>query len=214
MRKHKGFASVLIFVASALVGVGIVSGLVNTTWIEQARKGEFERDMLLWANTKATADIGALPASYYESAASVIWLDFIMQNVTPMKNMIDFNRDVRRWNTQTKIFARNEAMKTIAVSALNPNEENGYRKYMRKVIDDNTGITWVYPVINKIPDETLHSGLRIREDALKIYLADTQNNNKYFPDEYLTSRNEMAQYYSDSHKQSQDFNLMMPFSIQ
>lgn len=212
LKKRQGFASIMIFLAAIMLGMGVVGGLINTTWIEKARQGELERAIILWAQiNESRAEVG-LPEHYYDSVANVIWLDFIRNNVTPITNMIDFNRDVRRWNTQTKSYARSDAGEIIAASALNPDEEQGYRKYLRRVNDRNTGITWVIPLISRIPDETLNSGLRLREDALKVFLSDNRETRKYYPEDYITTRGEMADYYSDSHRETQDLNLMMPFS--
>ena len=211
--RRDGFASVMIYLAAIIIGMGVVSSVLNTTWIENARRGEMLRAQVLWANTKGLAETAELPARYNETLATAIWLDFVRNNVTNMTNMIDFNRDVRRWNTQTRAFARDDMGRMLSVSGIEPDIEAGYRRFMRKVRDNKTEVTWVFPVIGKIPDETLNSGLRIREDALKVFITDSRNSAVYYPEEYLTTRGEMARYYSDSHRDTQDINPMMPFSV-
>lgn len=212
MKRHAGFASILILAAAAAACAAAAGLLVNASWLREAAVHEAARTRLLYEASEASVLRPPLPEAYWESAATAVWFSYIAANPARLSELAGASRDVKRWAAQTRKYARTEAAGALNGPPLDVRDGRAYRKYMKRAGDEKSGVSWCFPEIVDIPDELLASGLRTREDALKVFIMDGRETRRHYPEELLTTESELRRFYSDRFSDRQDIDLLMPFN--
>lgn len=210
MKRREGYLTILVYMSVVVMGIAAGGVQLSVGWVKEAVNRQRGIESLLAENFQSNFTAEKLPLRASGNEKNIIWWLFLRDNLTPLREMLDFKQNIKKMRSETGVWVRNNAHKNITEPDFILQAGQGYKKYLERLDNEDTDTAYVWPVIKDIPEERLKTGYGISDDSVKAYLIKTNNNRRIYPEDVLTENIEISEFYNNTNRGQQgDMDMFM-----